>query len=130
MRQGREYLAALRDGRAVYLSGERVADVAHHPAFAGAAQTVAGLYDLACDPANEMSYAPPDTDAPRANIVFMIPRSRDDLKARRLASTRWAQATPIVEGVNLLLRHRPLWTAQVLDDARKLFGAPLFRQPS
>src|SRR5579859_5457776 len=40
-----------------------------------------------------MSYAPADKDATRANIVFMIPRSRDDLKARRLASTRWAQAT-------------------------------------
>ena len=92
MRQAREYVAALRDGRAVYLGGERVADVTHHAAFAGAAQTVAGLYDLACDPANAMSYQPPDGDG-RANVVFAIPRSREDLTARRLASTRWAQAT-------------------------------------
>jgi 4-hydroxyphenylacetate 3-monooxygenase len=92
MRQGREYLAGLRDGRAVYLSGERVTDITQHPAFTGAAQTVAGLYDLACGPATAMSYQPPDGEG-RANAVFMIPRSRDDLKARRLASTRWAQAT-------------------------------------
>src|SRR5690348_10031166 len=92
MRQGREYLAAQRDGRAVYLSGERLADVTQHPAFAGAARTVAGLFDLACDPANAMSYQPPESDA-QANVAFIIPRSREDLTRRRLASTRWAQAT-------------------------------------
>src|SRR5205085_9842757 len=92
MRQGVEYLAGLRDGRAVYLSGERVSDVTAHPAFSGATQTVAKLYDLARDPANGMAYQSPDADS-SANAVFMIPRSREDLQTRRLASTRWAQAT-------------------------------------
>jgi 4-hydroxyphenylacetate 3-monooxygenase len=91
MRTGRAYLQALRDQRAVYLSGHRVADVVDHPAFAAAAQTVASLYDLAADPNTDMAYET-DTGA-RANRVFLIPRSRQDLEARRLASTRLALAT-------------------------------------
>jgi 4-hydroxyphenylacetate 3-monooxygenase len=94
MRRGRDYIEALRDDRAVYLGGERVRAVAAHPAFEGAVRTVAHLYDLALDPANEMGYAPPDAGGTiRANRVFMIPRSAEDLKARRLASTCWARAT-------------------------------------
>ncbi|MBV9354559.1 MAG: 4-hydroxyphenylacetate 3-hydroxylase [Chloroflexi bacterium] len=94
MRNGRDYLRALRDDRTVYLSGERVPDVTEHPAFAGPARTVAGLYDLAQDPANDMRYPVPEGDGARfANRVFLIPRSRADLAARRLASTRWARAT-------------------------------------
>ncbi len=91
MRTGRDYLQALRDRRAIFLGGERVADVTEHPAFAAAARTVAGLYDLAANPASEMTYQT-DTGT-RANRVFLIPRSREDLAARRLASTRLALAT-------------------------------------
>jgi 4-hydroxyphenylacetate 3-monooxygenase len=94
MRAGRQYLEGLRDDRRVYLGGERVRDVTKHPAFATAVQTVACLYDIALDTTSDMSYSPPDAGGSlRANKVFMIPRSGDDLKARRLASTRWAQAT-------------------------------------
>jgi 4-hydroxyphenylacetate 3-monooxygenase len=91
MRTGREYLQAVRDQRTVFLAGQRHPDVVEHPAIAGAARTVAALYDLAADPASDMTYQT-ETGA-RANRVFMIPRSRDDLEARRRASTRWAQAT-------------------------------------
>ena len=31
---GEEYIQSLRDGREVYIDGERVADVPSHPAFA------------------------------------------------------------------------------------------------
>ena len=34
MRRGSEYVESLRDGRAVFLDGERVGDVTKHPAFA------------------------------------------------------------------------------------------------
>jgi 4-hydroxyphenylacetate 3-monooxygenase len=91
MRTGAEYLQALHDQRAVFLGGQRVTDVVEHPAFAGAARTVASLYDMAADPGCDMAYQT-ESGAP-ANRVFLIPRSRADLEARRLASTRWAQAT-------------------------------------
>src|SRR5579859_4311260 len=92
MRSGRQYIDALRDDRRVYLSGERVHSVAGEPGFAAAADTIASLYDIALDPASDMAYLPADGHGP-ANTAFMIPRSGEDLKARRLASTRWAQAT-------------------------------------
>src|SRR6266508_6903951 len=87
MRTGREYLQGLRDRRrTILLAGQRVDNVVEHPAFAGAARTVASLYDLAADPASDMTYQ--TESGTRANSVFLIPRSREDLAARRLASTR------------------------------------------
>jgi 4-hydroxyphenylacetate 3-monooxygenase len=94
VRSGTQYVTNLCDDRSVFLDGQRVANVAQHPAFAPAVRAVASLYDLALDPASEMAYTPPEPHASApANKVFMIPRSRDDLAARRLASRRWAEAT-------------------------------------
>ncbi|MDF5900390.1 4-hydroxyphenylacetate 3-hydroxylase N-terminal domain-containing protein [Pseudomonas aeruginosa] len=42
---GADYLDSLRDGRQVYLNGERVADVTRHRAFRNACRSIAGLYD-------------------------------------------------------------------------------------
>src|SRR5882724_999361 len=46
---GAEYLQSLRDGREVYIYGERVADVTTHPALRNAAVSVAKLYDALHD---------------------------------------------------------------------------------
>ncbi len=46
-----EYLDSLRDGRAVYLDGARVADVTTHPAFRNAVRSITRLYDTLHDPA-------------------------------------------------------------------------------
>ena len=46
LRTGKEHLESLRDGRVVYVGGERIDDVTRHPWFREAAKTVAGLYDL------------------------------------------------------------------------------------
>ena len=50
---GAEYLEALRDGREIWLYGERVQDVTIHPAFRNAARMVARLYDALHDPAQQ-----------------------------------------------------------------------------
>ncbi|MGH2350252.1 MAG: 4-hydroxyphenylacetate 3-hydroxylase family protein, partial [Chloroflexota bacterium] len=92
MRTGQQYLASLRDARRIYLGGERVREVAEHPAFRGITHTIAALYDAALDPANDMAYTAPETAAP-ANKAFMIPRSADDLRQRRAAIGRWARMT-------------------------------------
>ena len=47
---GAEYLASLRDGREVYIYGERVSDVTEHPAFRNTARSLARLYDALHDP--------------------------------------------------------------------------------
>jgi 4-hydroxyphenylacetate 3-monooxygenase len=71
-----------------------VADVATHPAFAGAVQTIAALYDLASDSAHRelMAYPSPRDGAP-INKAWLVPRTREDLVARRRAIKFWADAS-------------------------------------
>jgi 4-hydroxyphenylacetate 3-monooxygenase len=59
---GAEYLESLRDGREVYIYGERVADVTTHPAFRNTARSLARLYDALHDPkSKDVLTAPTDT---------------------------------------------------------------------
>ena len=51
IRTGKELLESLRDDRALFIDGERVKDVTTDPRFAGAAQSLAELYDMQHDPA-------------------------------------------------------------------------------
>jgi 4-hydroxyphenylacetate 3-monooxygenase len=94
MRTGAEYLRSLQDGRQVYVDGERVADVVRHPAFREAARSVARLYDIAAAPENRerMTFTSPGTGAPVLR-AYQIPRTHADLRARRLFSETWAEAT-------------------------------------
>jgi 4-hydroxyphenylacetate 3-monooxygenase len=92
VKSGQQYLEALCDGRRVSIHGEWVRNVTDHPAFLGVTRTIAGMYDTALDPANNMIYTAPESGN-RANRVFMIPRSRDDLEQRRQAMTCWSRRT-------------------------------------
>ncbi|RAL21990.1 4-hydroxyphenylacetate 3-hydroxylase family protein [Thermoflavimicrobium daqui] len=91
MRTGQQYIESLKDNRCIYIDGERVKDVTTHPAFTGIIDTVAGLYDIAIDAKNNMTYV--TEDGTIANKIFMIPRSREDLQERREAISKWAEAT-------------------------------------
>ena len=94
IRSGDDYMRGLRDGRTVLFNGERVADVTAHPAFAAGVRTVARLYDLAHDPANRelMTYGSPRDGRP-INKSWLVPRTREDLAARRWAIKYWADAS-------------------------------------
>jgi len=46
IRTGEEYRASIRDGRAVYMNGEKIKDVAIHPAFKPLVDLRARIYDL------------------------------------------------------------------------------------
>jgi len=92
MRNGAAYLRGLDDGRTVYVDAERIRRVPDHPAFRGITKTVAGLYDAALEPERRMTTTSPETRGP-ANKIFLIPRSREDLKERRLAAETWAKMT-------------------------------------
>ena len=92
-RTGAEYVAGLRERAAdVYISGEKVADVTRHPAFAGGLQTVAGLLDMQHDPAlrDEMTYPSPSSGDP-VGLSFIMPRNADDLARRRKMMRNWAK---------------------------------------
>jgi 4-hydroxyphenylacetate 3-monooxygenase len=94
MRTGSEYLRSLRDGRAIFVDGERVKDVTSHPAFREAARSVARLFDVAAVPENRelMTYPSPKTGAPVWR-AWQIPKSHDDLRAKRRAAEVWAETT-------------------------------------
>jgi 4-hydroxyphenylacetate 3-monooxygenase len=94
LRTGADYLASLRDGRQVFVDGARVDDVTTHPAFAGAAHSLAHLFDIASAPEmrERMTFTSPKTGAPVLR-AYQIPTSHADLRARRLASETWAEAT-------------------------------------
>lgn len=87
-------MRGLRDGRTVLLNGERVADVTSHPAFAAAVRTVARLFDLTRDPAHRevMTYPSPRDGRP-VNKAWLVPRTCDDLAARRRTIKFWADAS-------------------------------------
>jgi 4-hydroxyphenylacetate 3-monooxygenase len=93
-RTGADYLRSLRDGRQVFVDGELVKDVTAHHAFRQAARSLAHLFDIAADPAmrERMTFPSPKTGAPVLR-AYQIPRTHTDLKARRLFSEAWAEAT-------------------------------------
>jgi 4-hydroxyphenylacetate 3-monooxygenase len=90
---GAEYLASLRDGRDVYIYGERVEDVTTHPAFRNAARSVARLYDALHDPkTKDVLTWPTDTGSGGyTHKFFRAARSREELIAQRDAIAQWAR---------------------------------------
>jgi 4-hydroxyphenylacetate 3-monooxygenase len=90
-RSGQTYLEAVRDGRHVVIDGERVDDVTAHPAFRRSVRAFADLYDLAQQQPDVMTFPSPRTGEP-VNRCFLIPRSADDLVARREAHRTWSRS--------------------------------------
>lgn len=78
---GDEYLESLRDGRVVYLGGERIDDVTTHPAFRNAAHSFAMIYDLKREAANQELLTYEDAGERHA-LYWLMPRSREDLIRR------------------------------------------------
>ncbi len=87
---GREYLESIRDGRALYVGRERIADQTRHPAFAGGARTYAALYDMKSDPALRDVMTVADNDS-RYNTYYLQPRSQEDLRRRNRAHRKIAE---------------------------------------
>jgi 4-hydroxyphenylacetate 3-monooxygenase len=83
---GRQKLARMRDGRAVYIGAARVDDVTAHPAFRRGAEAIAALYDLKADPAKAALFTYED-NGERYGLQWLRCRNRDDL-ARRMRALR------------------------------------------
>lgn len=90
LRTGKEYLAALRDGRRVRLGGELISDVTSHPAFRNTAQSFARLYDRKREAAHldRMSY---EEGGERCSAWFELPRDRTALERRATAHQKIAE---------------------------------------
>ena len=78
LKSGAEHLKSLRDGRVVYVGGERVDDVTTHPAFRNGARSMAAIYDMKrADP--QFSF---EEGGDRYSAYFLRARTRDDLLKR------------------------------------------------
>ena len=95
---GAEYLASLRDGREVYIYGERVADVTQHPAFRNTARSIARLYDALHDPKTKaVLTSPTDTGSGGYTHKFF----RTSTTAQELVEDRDAMiGSGMEQGVN------------------------------
>ena len=85
-RTGAQFLEGLRDGREIWLEGERVEDVTAHTKLQRMAQTLASVYDLQHDPElhDQMTFKSPSSGEPVA-LSYIIPETQDDLMRRRKA---------------------------------------------
>jgi 4-hydroxyphenylacetate 3-monooxygenase len=94
LRRGEQYVDSLRDGRTIYLDGERVADVTKHPAFAEPIRRIADRYDAARAAENQPITASRDpSTGERYGTMWLLPRSAEDLEARRRVHRFWAEAS-------------------------------------
>ena len=90
---GAEYLESLKDGRAVYLYGERIGDVTTHPAFRNSARSVARLYDRLWDSAEREVLTTVDRFGITTHRFFTPSYSASELLAARDAIASWARLT-------------------------------------
>src|SRR5215204_1647160 len=84
IRTGAEYIESLRDGREVWLGGQRVTDVPTHPAFRGCVDSIARLYDMQHEPAyaDILTF---DAAGERHALSYREPRAAADLvRLRRM----------------------------------------------
>jgi 4-hydroxyphenylacetate 3-monooxygenase len=89
IRTGAEYLEGLRDGRDVWMQGEKVADVTRHPGLNRGARTLAQFLDRQFDPAyqDKVTY---EENGKRYATSHLKPASKDDVVKRGDAFYEWA----------------------------------------
>ncbi len=94
IRTGKEFLEALKDDRQIFMDGERLRDIADDPRTAGAARTLAELYDMQHDAAlaGQMTFLSPSSGEP-VGLSFIEPCTVDDLIRRRGMIKLWMDAT-------------------------------------
>jgi aromatic ring hydroxylase len=86
---GAEYLESLRDGRNVYLNGEKVTDVTTHPAFRNSALSIARMYDALHAPETRDLMTGVDDFGTRTHKFFKPSRTPQDLIEAREAIAHW-----------------------------------------
>ena len=141
IRTGQQYLDSIRDGREVYINGERVSDVTRHPAFAPLVQIRAHIYDMQHADATRdlLSY---EEEGERHAIANKLPRTQEDWWAKRRATdtvldaiggivTRVGDETvgemwSLYDGQAVLDEAGPRFSANIRAHIAKVLGADPF----
>lgn len=78
IRTGNEYRESIRDGREVYIAGEKVKDVASHPAFKPIVDIRAKIYDMAHDEKTSSIMTYKDNKGEKHAIGLKLPENKQD----------------------------------------------------
>jgi 4-hydroxyphenylacetate 3-monooxygenase len=94
VKNGKQHLESLRDGREVYIDGQRVNNHVDHPAYRQSIRSAADLYEYQANPANveRMTFKSP-TSGNAVNRMWQLPTSHGELVERRKALEEWAELT-------------------------------------
>jgi 4-hydroxyphenylacetate 3-monooxygenase len=85
-RTGEQFLEGLgQGGREIWLRGEKITHPLDHPELREAALSMARVFDLQHEHADEMLAPSPDDGGRMVNVTHLIPRTREDLERRRRA---------------------------------------------
>jgi 4-hydroxyphenylacetate 3-monooxygenase len=91
---GEEYIASLRDGREIYIYGERVKDVTTHPAFRNTVRMLARLYDALHDHRKDTLCMETDTGSGGyTHRLYRASRNVEEMVAARDAIAEWSRVT-------------------------------------
>lgn len=93
MPRGQRFINSLKDGRNVWLQGQRIEDITVHPAFKGTLGTISRLFDSLDDPDVQLRIGFPTTSGIYAHNAFLVPTGTEDLLRRREAFSYWAEET-------------------------------------
>lgn len=86
IRTGDEYRDSIRDGRKVYVDGERVTDVTTHPMFQPIVDRRARIYDMAHEESTQATMTYADAETGELNpIANRLPRTQQDWWDKRRA---------------------------------------------
>lgn len=92
-RHGEQFLARLRRSPPnLWYRGEQVKDITTHPALRGGVQTIAKLYDLQWEHAEQTLYTSP-TSGKQVARSFMMPKTQEELRSISTAMKVWHDYT-------------------------------------
>ena len=117
----------------VWIKGEKICGkLSKHPAYQGAMQTKASLYDLQVSPelTSKMTYSSPTTSQ-KVGLSFLQPKTKEDLESRRFMIKTWAKKTAGLMGRTPDYLNTVMMTfaasASILNDQDEEFTKNLLR---
>ncbi|WP_339114667.1 4-hydroxyphenylacetate 3-hydroxylase N-terminal domain-containing protein [Thioclava sp. GXIMD2076] len=91
IKNGAQHTKSLRDGREIYIYGQRVEDVTTAPAFRHSVASMGKLYDFQAAPENQALMTFETGNGARANRIWQLPKSYAELVERRHALEAWTE---------------------------------------
>ena len=118
---GKRFIDSLKDGREVWLDGQRVRDVTTHAAFTGIVSELGRVYDLqhTDEFRDQMTYVSPESGN-RVSYSWLTPTTLEESQAKRRNSEAWNKQVwgQLGRGPDVLAPF-----ILMLNESREVFGS-------